>query len=103
MRRRGVLLGLLGTALAWPRLAATPAAAALAAHLPPGLDPRAIGAALRAAHPGCSAAACRARAALADLGGLGAASAADFARGDTVTVDGWVLSRTEAWLCATLA
>jgi hypothetical protein len=96
MRRRGVLLGLLGTALAWPRLARP-------GHLPPGLDPRAIGAALRAAHPGCSAAACRARAALADLGGLGAASAADFARGDTVTVDGWVLSRTEAWLCATLA
>lgn len=103
MQRRSLLLGLVCTplaCLAWPRPSA---AAALRRHLPPGLDPHAIGAALRAAHPACTQADCRARAALPDLARLAAASSADFARGDTVTVDGWVLSRTEAWLCATLA
>ncbi len=108
MQRRVVLLGGLvaGLAwLAWPRPGAPSlrTAAALRRHLPPGLDPHAIGATLRAAHPACSPADCQARAALSDLADLAAASTADFARGNTVTVDGWVLSHTEAWLCATLA
>ena len=102
MQRRGVILGLLSAPLAWSWPSRSPAAA-LRQHLPPGMDPHAIGAALRAAHPGCTTADCHTRAALPDLARLPAASTADFARGDTVTVDGWVLSRTEAWLCATLA
>jgi hypothetical protein len=71
--------------------------------LPPGLDPAAIGAALRASYPTCSRGECRTRAALADLANLPARAAADFAAGHTVIVEGWILSRTEAWLCATLA
>jgi len=71
--------------------------------LPPGLDPAAIGAALRASYPGCTRGECRTRAALADLANLPARAAADFAAGRTVTVEGWILSRTEAWLCATIA
>jgi hypothetical protein len=71
--------------------------------LPPGLDPLAIGAALRAVHPGCTRADCFAHAALADLAALPSVAAADFAAGRTVTVDGWILSHTEAWLCAALA
>jgi hypothetical protein len=77
--------------------------AALRLVLPPGLEPRALGAALRAAHPDCTAQECLVRAALPDLSVLPARSAADFAAGDIVAVDGWILSRTEAWLCAALA
>lgn len=36
-------------------------------------------------------------------GRIGASVRADFAAGRTLTLDGWVLSRTEAELCARLA
>jgi len=75
----------------------------LARTLPPGLDPRALGRVMRAAHPTCTPADCHAHAALPTLAALPSAIAADFAAGHTVTIDGWLLSRTEAWLCATLA
>lgn len=102
--RRNVLAGLAALLFAGPAAAQQPGLrAALRHHLPPGLDPAALGAALRAAHPACSTQDCLARAALADPAALPAQSAADFAEGHTVIVDGWVLSRTEAWLCAALA
>jgi hypothetical protein len=101
---RRLLLALLPAALLAPHGAdAAPSAAALRRALPPGLDPYAIGTALRATHPACSTADCRARAALPNPADLPARIAADFAAGRTVTVDGWVLSHTEAWLCAALA
>jgi len=96
-----LLLALRPAHAALPHEAAV--AAMLARTLPPALDARSIGRALRAAHPACTTADCRARAALADLAALPTATTADFATGATVTVDGWVLSRTEAWLCAALA
>lgn len=40
---------------------------------------------------------------LAGLGDVGEAIRADFAAGRTVPLDGWVLSRTEAELCARVA
>lgn len=40
---------------------------------------------------------------LADLGDVGARIRGDFAAGRTVLLDGWVLSRTEAELCARVA
>jgi len=40
---------------------------------------------------------------LAGVGDVGAAIRADFASGLTVLLDGWVLSRTEAELCARVA
>ena len=78
-------------------------AAALRAILPPGLDPYRLGAQFHVDQPNCNPAHCLDRATLPDLAALPARVAADFAAGDTVTIDGWVLSRTEAWLCAALA
>lgn len=101
---RRVLLALLPASLLAPHGAdAAPSAATLRRHLPPGLDPHEIGAALRATHPTCSTADCLARAALPNPADLPSRIAADFTAGATVTVDGWVLSHTEAWLCAALA
>lgn len=77
-------------------------AAALHRHLPPGLDPAVLGAALRVAHPTCTTADCLARAALPNPADLPARAAADFAAGRTLAVNGWILSETEAWLCAAL-
>ena len=104
-RRRtlAAALAFLATAFTPRASRAASLATSLRQHLPPGLDPRALGAALRAAHPGCTAADCLARAALPNPADLPARSSADFAAGRTITVNGWVLSRTEAWLCAALA
>ena len=76
--------------------------AALHRQLPPGLDPRAIGAALRAAPPGSGAAVWRAGADLPSPDELPARAAADFAAGRIVIVQGWILSRAEGWACAAL-
>jgi len=104
---RRLLLAILPALAVPPPAAAEPPAYAVAGalrrHLPQGLDPHAIGAAQRAAHPTCTPADCHAHAALPTLAALPSAIAADFAAGHTVTIDGWLLSRTEAWLCATLA
>ncbi len=103
---RRLLLALLPAALLAPHgadAAPSATAAALRRGLPPGLDPHQIGAALRVTHPDCSTADCLARAALPNFADLQARIAADFAAGRTVTVDGWLLSHTEAWLCAALA
>ncbi len=101
---RRLVLALLPAALLAPHGAtAAPSATALRRALPPGLDPYAIGTALRATHPACSTADCLARAALPNPADLPARIAADFATGHTITVDGWLLSHTEAWFCAALA
>lgn len=76
--------------------------AALRDVLPPSLDAGALGRWLRAAHPACTPAECLVRAGVRDLATLPSRVAADFAAGRVVAVDGWLLSRTEAWLCAAI-
>ncbi len=79
--------------------------ATLAAILPPGLDPARLGAELYAAAP-IPLADCLHRAGLCgplpSRATLTAQIANDFAAGRVVTIAGWHLSRTEAWLCAAI-
>ena len=103
-RHLATLMATLPVLLAAHPAQATTLESALRRTLPPGLDPRALGTALRAAHPACTTADCLAHAAPPDnLATLPSRSAADFANGHTITVNGWILSHTEAWLCAALA
>ena len=100
-RRLAIALGL--TALA-PAAHNPNLRTRLAALLPPGLNPAAIGAALQAQTPtpfaacldtaGCSLAPSPAW--------LAGRVTEDFTTGRTLTVAGWHLSHTEAWLCAAL-
>ena len=75
--------------------------ATLAAILPPGLDPAQLGAELHATAP-IPLADCLQRAGLANRATLADQIAEDFATGRVVTLAGWQLAHTEAWLCAAI-
>ena len=100
-RRLALLLGL---AAAAPQSAhAATLRTTLASILPPGLDPATLGAELHAAGP-IPLADCLHRAGLASTipDHLAARITDDFAAGRVLTLAGWHLSHTEAWLCAAL-
>ena len=103
MIRRAVLAAILGTPFSAARAGERDLRDALRRHFPPGLDPIALGARLRAANPEQSVMEWRIHAPLGAIADLPARAAADFAAGRTLAVDGWLLSRTEARLCAALA
>ena len=105
-RRLAMLLGL--AAVMAPHPAASRASdlrALLAALLPPSLPARQLGAQLRTTSP-AAVAACLARAGVCAAtltpARLAVQVAEDFAAGRVVTVAGWHLAHTEAWLCAAL-
>lgn len=96
--RRPLLAGAGYAALATPCDASRDA---LRRHLPAGVDPAVVGREMRRTL-GLSASEC-ARMAMGCVPHLAMQSAADFAAGNTVMVAGWMLSRTEALLCAGLS
>ena len=110
-RRLAMLLGLAAVIAPnpdapWPPTSrASKLRALLAALLPPSLPARQLGAQLRASRP-ATFAACLARAGVCQAtltpAHLAAQVAEDFAAGRVVSVAGWHLARTEAWLCAAL-